>query len=239
MLRRRLLQLLSISPAFRTLRAARAEFWKIKDPAKWSSEEKRILLSQSPWAREGLVTFDSEPHRQPASGPYEVPASKPGGMPDTNPSVPIGEKMPPRPQPPGQPVQFRVAARWETAAPVHLAGGPDLPPDTATFYVIGLWGVPLMPVKQSAADPNPNQTILEAIQHNSRLEREHGAPIACSHLLTGSRASAAELLLFFPRGTDPITLGDRVVSLESRFGPYRMSVKFPLKDMLYRGELAL
>jgi hypothetical protein len=27
--------------------------------------------------------------------------------------------------------------------------------------------------------------------------------------------------------------------LESRFGPFHLSVKFPLKDMMYQGALAL
>ena len=60
-----------------------------------------------------------------------------------------------------------------------------------------------------------------------------------SHLLTGSGESATELLLFFPRGTDPITVRDKVVTLDSRFGPFHLSVKFPLKDMMYKGALAL
>jgi hypothetical protein len=48
-----------------------------------------------------------------------------------------------------------------------------------------------------------------------------------------------ELLLFFPRGADPITVADKLVTLESRFAVFHMSVKFPLKDMMFKGELAL
>ena len=48
-----------------------------------------------------------------------------------------------------------------------------------------------------------------------------------------------ELLLFFPREADPITLADKVVTLESRFGPFHLTVKFPLKEMMYNGALAL
>src|ERR1035441_3429881 len=60
--RRRLLQAVTIWPAFHALQAARKEFWESKDPANWSDEEKRILLGQSPWAREGIVRFRSEEH---------------------------------------------------------------------------------------------------------------------------------------------------------------------------------
>jgi len=47
------------------------------------------------------------------------------------------------------------------------------------------------------------------------------------------------LLLFSPRGAAPITPADKVVTLGSRFSVFHLSIKFPLKDMLYKGELAL
>jgi hypothetical protein len=47
------------------------------------------------------------------------------------------------------------------------------------------------------------------------------------------------VLLFFPRGADPITIADKVVTLESQFTAFHLSIKFPLKDMMFKGELAL
>jgi hypothetical protein len=41
------------------------------------------------------------------------------------------------------------------------------------------------------------------------------------------------------READPIQVADKLVTLESRFGPFHLSVKFPLKAMIYKGELAL
>ena len=247
--RRRLLQAAAIWPAFRALQAARNEFWESKDPAAWTNEEKQILLAQSPWAREGIVRFEAGQKR--ATGPYEGVARPGGDVPGANPtrtpgaptSVPIGERPPPVPSTDtGQSIQFRVLARWESAQPVRLAGGPELPPETAQFYVIRLRGMPLLPPpkgKDAESLPNPNEGALEAIKQTSRIERKAKSPIPCTHLLTGSGESATELLLFFPRGTDPITVADKVVTLESRFGPFHLSVKFPLKDMLYKGALAL
>jgi hypothetical protein len=135
-----------------------------------------------------------------------------------------------------------VLARWESAKPVRLAGGPELPAETAQFYVIRLRGMPLLPPpkgKGGESVPNPNEGILEAIKQNSRIERKDKPAIPCAHLLTGSGDSATQLLLFFPRGRDPITIADKFVTLESRFGPFHLSVKFPLKDMMYKGALAL
>ena len=249
--RRRLLQSATIWPALHALRAARKEFWENRDPAEWSDEEKRTLLGQSPWAREGIVRFEVERKGARAAGAYEGVARPGGGVPGANPgappgaptSVPIGERPPPVPSTDtGQSVQFRVLARWESAKPVRLAGGPELPEGTARFYVIRLQGMPLLPPpkgRDGESVPNPNEGIIEAIRQGSRIERKGKIAISCAHLLTGSGDAATELLLFFARGADPITVGEKAVTLESRFGPFHLSVKFPLKDMIYKGALAL
>jgi hypothetical protein len=249
--RRRLLQAAAMWPAAHSLHAQRRGFWETKEPAGWSSDEKRVLLEQSPWAREGMVRFDVERTPTQPSQPYGgatpgagVPGAKPGGVPGGVTSVPIGGEPPP-PVPradTGRPVQFRVLARWETAAPVRLAGAPEMPEETAGFYIIRLRGMPLLPPakKRDGEDtPDPNQGLLVAIKQTSRLERKDKAPIPCAHLLTGSGESATELLLFFARGKNPIALADKTVTLESRFGPFHLSVKFALKDMMYKGALAL
>ena len=158
-------------------------------------------------------------------------------------SVPIGEKIPPRPQPDSKEhVEFPVLARWETARPVRLAGGPEVPEMTGQFYTIRLRGLPLMPPpKTKPGEPatDPNEHLLAAIKAGSLLERKDKRSIRCAHLFTGSGNAATEVLLFFPRGSDAIALADKVVTLESRFAVFHLSIKFPLKEMVYRGELAL
>jgi hypothetical protein len=244
------LQAAAMLPACLALRAARKEFWDSKDPASWSNDEKQVLLGQSPWAQEGFVRMEVEKNRRPTQG-YgnngrqgdDMPDTRPGGVPGGVRSVPIGEAPPPVPNPdPGHPVQFRVLARWESAKPVRLAGGPEVPELTGQFYVIRLRGLPLMPLpkaKPGEVAPNPNEGMLQAIQVGSRLQRKFKPGIPCAHLFTGLGDAATEVLLFFPRGADPITMADKLVTLESRFALFHLSVKFPLKDMMYQGELAL
>lgn len=226
------------------MRAARKEFWESKDPASWSSEEKQALLEQSPWAREGFARMEEKKRRPVAASTsagtpgVDLPDPQRGGAPGMK-SVPIGEKVPPPPKADAGPLlEFRVLARWETAKPVRLAGGPEVPELTGQFYVIRLRGLPLMPPAKpkpgEAAAANPNEGMQQAIQQGSRLERAGKAAIRCAHLFTGS---GNEVLLFFPR--EPIVAADKVVMLESWFGVFHLSVKFPLKEMVYRGELAL
>ena len=247
--RRQWLQAAAIGPVCGALHAARKEFWDAKDPAAWSKEEKDILLGQSPWAREGVVRMEMEQKRAtPGYGSngrqgVELPDTRPGVPAGGVRSVPIGEPVPPVPKPiTGEPVQFGVLARWETAKPVRLAGGPEVPELTGQYYVIRLRGLPLMPPpKTTPEEPasNPNEGLLQAIRQGTRLERKDKPAIPCEHLFTGSGRASTEVLLFFPKGADPIAPADKVVTLESQFAQFHLSIKFPLKEMMYRGELAL
>ncbi len=222
------------------LRAARKEFWETKDPAAWSGEEKEILLVQSPWAQEGTLRMSvATGVRTPSS--YPMPST-------TNPtavkSVPIGEKPPPVPSANlDRPLEFPVLARWESAKPVRLAGGPETPELTGQFYAIRVRGLPLMPPPKvkpgETPPPDPNAGMLQAMQAGTRLERKGKPGIPCDHLFAGSGNRWNEVLLYFPRGTTPITLADKQVTLESRFAQFQFAIKFDLKEMLYKGELAL
>jgi hypothetical protein len=233
------------------LQAARKDFWETKDSSGWSDGEKQVLLSQSPWAKQGLARMEVEKKERkgpgygtdgrPDTGPPDV---RPGATPGGRRSVPIGEEVPPVPSAdPGPSVQFPVLARWETAKPIRLAGGPELPEVPGQFYVIRLRGLPLMrPPKAKPGEvvPNPNQGMLEAIKEGSRLERKDKPAIPCARLFAGSGDNSNEVILFFPRiGGDEITVADKLVTLEIRFAPFHLSVRFPLKDMLYKGELSL
>jgi hypothetical protein len=248
--RRQWLRASTLWPAWFALRAARKDFWDSKDPAAWTSDEKQVLLFQPPWAREGFVRMELDKKRRTTPGygnngrqGVDMPDVRPGVAPGGVRSVPIGEAPPPVPNPdPGHPVEFRVLARWESAKPVRLAGGPEVPELTGQYYVIRLRGLPLMPPtkpKPGEVPPNTNEGMLQAIKQGSRLDRKDKPGIPCAHLFTGSGDAATDVLLFFSRGPDPITVADKLVTLESRFLFFHLSLKFPLKDMMYRGELAL
>ncbi len=162
---------MSISPA---LRAGGKNFWDSKDPASWSDQEKQILLRQSPWAQEGVVRMEVRKKRTKVGygnngrQGVDMPDTRPGSVPGGVRSVPIGEEIPPVPDPDPIPrVDFRVLARWESAKPVRLAGGPEAPELTGEFYVIRLRGLPLMPPpkpKPGETAANPNEGMLQAIR---------------------------------------------------------------------------
>ena len=224
------------------------EFWQSEDPATWDNDEKATLLGNSPWAREGVLQLETgggRPSPDGGAGAWSSEPAAPNGMPrnvaGSSGTVPIGQPVPPRPSAPGSPVQFGVLARWETAEPVRLAGVPELPAGTAGFYVIRLRGMPLLPPGKGSEETirSRNQAMLVAIKEQTRLERKDGSAISCTHMFTGSGDAASEVLLFFPRGENPISAGEKWVTLESRFAPFHLSIRFVLKDMVFHGRLAL
>jgi len=245
MQRQRLRTALVVVACF-SLQGGNREFWEAKDSASWTSEEKQSLLVQSPWAKEGFARLEVDKKGSKPQGGRNVAIPDPNGgnTPGRARSVQIGGEVPPVPSnDPGPKVQFRVLARWEAAKPVRLAGGPEIPEVAGQFYVIRLRGLPLMPppkVKPGQTAPNPNEGMLEAIKQGSFLERKDKPAIRCAHLFTGSGDQVNEVLLFFPRGgDDAITLADKLVTLESRFAAFHVSIKFPLKEMVFQGELSL
>src|SRR5437773_1981172 len=74
---------------------------------------------------------------------------------------------------------------------------------------------------------NPNEGMLRAMRGGSRLERKDKPAMPCAHLFSGSGGTAIEVLLFFERAADPITVADKLVTLESRFALFHLSIKFP------------
>ncbi len=242
--------MLCLPPATLAAAAVRKEFWATKDPASWTGEEKELLLGRSPWAQPGFARMEVESKLREAAAARRGTGGR-GRLGDTvqtptklgESSVPMGEKPPPVPNTnPGEEVRFPVLARWETAAPVRLAGAPPLPELSGEFYVIRLRGLPLMPPPKGAklAESNPNEGMLQLIKEGSQLERRDQPAIRCANLFAGSGDAWNQVLLFFPRKSEhPITLADRLVTLESWFAPFHLSVKFPLKEMMYKGELSL
>lgn len=229
------------------------QFWDKRDPAQWTAEEKLALLSESPWAQGGVAEFDPNKKKRSKVGygndgriGNNMPSGKPGARIGGDMSVPLGEEIPPVPNPhPGEVVRFSILARWETAEPVRLANSLVLPEMGEQVYILSLRGLPLMPPPKPPKRgqeplPDPNIGILRSVQRGSRLVRKGKDPIPCTKLFAGKGEAAKEVLLIFPRDLDdPITEADKFVFLESFFAPYELSVKFTLKDMKFKGALTL
>jgi hypothetical protein len=231
--------------------------WLHRNPQDWTAEDAAQILLASPWAQQAGVTFGIKAEDETAPPPQQLPGAAEAGLaghgqPETRWDGGVGRLD--RYNPP----TLNVTVRWDSALPERLAaanaekGGKQKPTiyssqDAGKYYIVTIMG--LVPAgryqaaphadTQSASDDsvdsrNPEQ-MLQALMANSRL-LTHSFSIGAADAKLDS--ATGTLHLFFPR-TRQITVSDKDVVLETRFGSVSLTKKFRLKDMVYAGKLEL
>ena len=225
--------------------------WKNEDPARWSPQDVERITTDSPWAQAAGASFALAAELEPPPPPPPTPGAEAAGMAGprgvTDGRWDGGVGRADRNGPPA----LNVTVRWDSALPVVLALSRE--PDRSNLreqakkdYIVTVIG--LVPggrygrsgfspsSSDSARDVRNPEEMLEAVMQYSRLLLK-GKPAIAPVDAKLDPASGA-LHLFFPR-TQPINVRDKDVVFETRFGSLSVSKKFRLKDMVFRGQLAL
>jgi hypothetical protein len=160
-----------------------------------------------------------------------------------------------RPTDGGERRQFNGTVRWESALPVqealHIGADDEKPnPDFAKYYVIHLVG-DLPPARgrrrgsnsddadSDNDDSDQNERRLQMFKQDTRLERKDG-PVKLEKVEEGSRVgSRGPGIYFYFSRLDDISMDDKQVTFSTKMGPMEIKAKFTLKDMRYKGKLAL
>jgi hypothetical protein len=205
--------------------ASAAEFWETKPFLEWSDKEADRILTDSPWAAIVAIPL-------PNTGPVATDGG--GGGRGGGGAEGFG---------PG-PRRVRVTVSWRSALVMkqamvrqQIGQRGTITPEAQTYldaadehYVIGLQGIP----PQYAMPGRDSPLVATAF-----LRRDGKAPIPLQQATPQMMRGGVLLLLRFPK-TDPITLADEDVELDAKFGELQqIKKKFKLKDLVYRGELAL
>ena len=204
---------------------AAADFWESKPFLEWSDKEVEKLLADSPWAALIAVPL---PNRGP------VPTADTGGGRGGG-GRGGAEGFGPGPQ------RARLTISWRSALPLKEAAarqqvgkGATLSPEQQAaldhddgLYVVGIQG---LPPQYTRAGPN---NVIEVF-----LRREGKPAIGATRANTQMTRGGALLLVGFPK-TDPITLSEGDVELDVKMGEFSFKKRFKLKEMVYKGELAL
>lgn len=224
--------LLATLPAW----ASDEDFWKTKKPADWSQGEVQRLLTKSPWAKEVKAEMDMAGMTQRMGG---------GGLGGGRTGIPGGGGPPggmggqPRR---GRP-EFKAIVRWETALPVRDVTRQKKTFDSTGYYVISVSGMPTMTAgrgeipgsgRGEKAPSDENQEAL--LKETTQLQRKGKDPLHPARVEV-SRSDGSTL--FFFRREEPITLQEKEVVFVTRMGPLKVKTKFPLKNMMYQGQLEL
>lgn len=232
-----------------------------KDPNRWTAEDARHILLDSPWAQPGTALFGKEltPEDVPAA---PLPAAAEAGMAGSRPVSGDNWDGGPGRDTAGRTPTLPVVVRWDSALPVREAI-QKLPPGDRTpgdvfaeaqltkDYILTVTG--LVPAgrytstgqlqKQSTSDDNDNgfkpqdpEPLLEGLMNTSRLVLHDGEPIRPDDVKL--EAATGIIHVFFPRAV-AIRPDAKEVTFYTQFGSMRVSQKFRLKEMKYEGRLEL
>jgi hypothetical protein len=145
----------------------------------------------------------------------------------------------------------KLVIRWESAAPLLDAESRGRQRDSqqaiagwaADFYVISVSGLPAPGSRGGAPNQQDAQGTRgpmgpEGMKAGTALKRKGRNPIAPARVETIQTEKGAVIAFLFPH-TDAIDADDKEVTFESGLGPLGIKCKFVLKEMTYRGKLAL
>lgn len=240
---------------------AAKKFWEEIPYQEWNREQVSKILTKSPWSHQFHISRSKfeKLHRPVMSGPVEEQSESsrpnaPGsvGITSRNRSVYVQTQSVSRhlDSTGGDFGSFvPVIVRWETALPVKWAwdrlqgsnraenqadGGGRLSKD-ANHVVVSVSGLPsqVIPV-----EPAERDRFLEDVKSRSFLKIRNRARWTPTGAKVRQQQRSVALHLLFPRElireVDP---GDKRIEFATKISDQKISRKFKLKDMLFKGQL--
>ena len=144
------------------------------------------------------------------------------------------------------PPDMKAIVRWDSAQPIREATKKDAPEEEKGVYLISVTGMPMMQGRRRrGGDDAPEnaeerrKAMAERMKESTRLERKGKDPMHASSVEFIEESQGGGMQFRFVSDDPPITLADKQVTFVTRMGPFELKVKFPLKEMMYRGQLAL
>ena len=145
----------------------------------------------------------------------------------------------------GMPVQtLKGTVLWESAKPIREALKDTIPPAFEGHYVIAVSGFPLNEYgsRRRGRDQESDESTQDMLDHLKGVtflqpkDKRDIQPGVVQKAVSGDQAA-----VFFGFSKDALTLtvDDKECGFVTQFGRVELKTKFNLKDMVYRGELAV
>jgi hypothetical protein len=204
------------------LYGANNDFWNKKDPSEWTEDEIQILLTKSPWAKEG-ATMVRPGARGSSSGGEGIGGNGigpgPGGRIERQEA---GATAAP-------PIAQGVVV-WESAQAILDARKKPLPKEFNDHYTLSVSGVPL---RQIAPDK-----LFDQLRQFSTLQPNNQPPVQPGTVQKVA-GDASAVLLGFSKEVLELSANDKSIHFTTEVGRIMLKTRFDTKEMRYRGHLAL
>jgi hypothetical protein len=192
-----------------------SDFWNKKSPSAWTTEEILQLAKRSPWAKTARVLPN--------------PGSDRGGLdssvPDLNGGAGGGRSGNKRLGEVGIVPVEEVTVLWASARPLLDALKTTFPSDFANHYVIGVNDLPA-----AEGGRKVNQESMSA-----SLQAHGKDSVDAGGFLPGRET----VLFAFSKELLPLSASDKEVLFTLETNQYSIKTRFDLKEMTYRGRLAV
>lgn len=145
---------------------------------------------------------------------------------------------------------FKGTVRWESAKPILEALKTPLPDAFANHYVVSVSGFPLNGGRsrrsQDDSDSNSGETssqstedMLDRLKSLTFLEPKGRDGAQPGVVQQSPSAGSGNILFGFSKEILALKADDKEVTFSTKLGNLLVKTKFNLKDMTYRGDLAL
>jgi hypothetical protein len=222
------------------------EFWDKKDPGQWTPDEKDRLLTKSPWAKEVTAQATRDPNQQSqypnSGGQYPNGGGYPGGGGYGYPGG-MGRRRGMGQPYPRATESYKGTVRWESAEPIIAAAPPTMPEGFEKHYVVATVGFPDLgtPRRQNSGDSDSNtsadldKSFADELKQYTILQPK-GRDLAQAGIVKRKLGN-----YYFGFSKDAITLdsGEHEVEFSTRIGRLTIKAKFNMKEMMYKGKLAV
>ncbi len=204
-----------------SLSASADEFWNTEQPESWTAQEIQDLITKSPWAKPVSAEVKAySPLSTNASG-----RGRRGGIGNTTgrAGANSGEGSP----------KFSGVVRWASAKPIRLALKLQFPPSLADHFVISVSGLPIV----SGHSSDDSSDSYDGLKAQTSLQVKGQEAITPGVIEPDKNETSTLYFGFLPQLVQ--LDGDKTVTFSTVMAPLNVKVKFELKQMKFKGELAV
>jgi hypothetical protein len=216
------------------------DFWNRKDRSKWSEREIDRLLTNSPWAKEVSAAvapnrFDVPPSSFqgsgiPGIGGIQLPGAGIPGLGGGRGRTSAGRAD----------LKITCIVRWDSAAPIIAATENLLPRAFTGHYAISVSGLPLQAAdRAAAADDSALDALLARVKGTTSLRAARRGRVhpQLAQFIPG--VTTKGFLFGFAREDFLLGVEDGSVTFDTNIEGVRLNAVYDLREMIYRGEIAL
>jgi hypothetical protein len=216
------------------LEAFGSDFWNQRDPSEWTSEEVNQLTTKSPWAKEVGGNYTNPNGQSRGMGGGGGGGMGGGGMGGGRRRGQVG--MPSQ--------NYKGTIRWESAKPIIDALKAPLADAFKDHYVISVTGFPLDNGGRSRSQSEDSdaslQDVLDHLKGVTFLQPKTKRDVQPGIVQQPANGRYGSTVLFgFSKEVLALKPEDKEVTFITSFGRIDLKAKFNLKEMQYKGELAV